>query len=793
MLPRATIWTIQKIGLKALIGFTLLLIAMASVAYGLADFNPGLNARFLTRFAFLALVFSWLLARSRLKGWAAGLILGLLGGGLIFGSVSQLWGPLWAFLKAVDYLIWAYFNRVPEIPLDLTQFQLSYAEVYYGVSDLANTLWEWIFSLVYGPPYFSKLSATLVWGWTIWGLASWAGWFFRRHNSPVIGLLPAGTLLAAGLSYTWSGTSPLVPVVFAGLLLLALTNYDLSEQRWKSARMDYPEDLPKEFSMLTVAVVTGIVGAAIIVPIFSIRNIVQIAQKFTHSSIEEAEPVIQSLGVQQKPLETKGMGNALSAGLPRRHLMGSGPELSEQIVMSVKISGGLPEDQESYLSLPLYWRSLTYEEYTGIGWRSQDIVLRSYAAGDEAISTGSPYHQVIQQDFRLANAQNNNLYAAGDIITANHDFKIAWRPTLRFTEIDNAPGDFFGAVIEAATYRVQSLVPIVSEEDLRAASGLYPSWVSDWYLSLPESVPNRVHALAQEITANDLTAYDQARSIEQYLRAYEYSLDLDLPSLDRDMVDYFLFTLKKGYCDYYASSMVVMARSLGIPARLAIGYYRGTYDEANQRYIVTEAEAHSWVEVYFQGIGWVPFEPTAGREAIERFSQETEVQAALEVDKTLHSLAPWYVRLFAGLQWNWSTILISVFGGLFMVTLGALGVERWRLARLSAPKAIEHLYQRLYAHGRGLKVPANKDNTPHEFSTTLSTRITALAQTPFWDKRLTPVLDDIQTFTQTYSRMLYSPVIMTLQDRLDALALWRQLRRRLWLARLRQFAFRRKN
>ena len=138
------------------------------------------------------------------------------------------------------------------------------------------------------------------------------------------------------------------------------------------------------------------------------------------------------------------------------------------------------------------------------------------------------------------------------------------------------------------------------------------------YLALPPGVPDRVRALAIELTAPERTPYDRARAIESYLRTFPYTLDVPRPPVGRDVVDYFLFDLKKGYCDYYASSMVVLARAAGIPARLVIGYANGTYNLNSKRFVVTEADAHSWVEVYFPGIGWVTFEPTSGRPPLNR-------------------------------------------------------------------------------------------------------------------------------------------------------------------------------
>ncbi len=102
------------------------------------------------------------------------------------------------------------------------------------------------------------------------------------------------------------------------------------------------------------------------------------------------------------------------------------------------------------------------------------------------------------------------------------------------------------------------------------------------YLSLPDELPQRVIDLAHSLTAGQPTVYDQALALQTYLRTIPYTLGLPAPSTDADVVDSFLFDLKRGYCDYYASAMVVMARSVDIPARLAVGYAAGSYDARTQ-------------------------------------------------------------------------------------------------------------------------------------------------------------------------------------------------------------------
>ncbi len=131
------------------------------------------------------------------------------------------------------------------------------------------------------------------------------------------------------------------------------------------------------------------------------------------------------------------------------------------------------------------------------------------------------------------------------------------------------------------------------------------------YLTLPNTIPQRVYDLAEQITKNSTNDYDKAKAIENYLSTnYVYTLKPGRVPRNKDFVDYFLFDNKKGYCTYYASSMVVMLRSIGIPARYVEGYILPP--TANKGiYKVTSKQAHAWVEVYFEGFGWIQFEPTS--------------------------------------------------------------------------------------------------------------------------------------------------------------------------------------
>ncbi|MDZ4247091.1 MAG: transglutaminase-like domain-containing protein, partial [Dehalococcoidia bacterium] len=159
-------------------------------------------------------------------------------------------------------------------------------------------------------------------------------------------------------------------------------------------------------------------------------------------------------------------------------------------------------------------------------------------------------------------------------------------------------------------YSIESSVSTATHLVLGKAPTDYPGWVTDRYLQLPEDFPDSVKQLAREITGDAENPYEKALAIESYLRRLTYNTAINYPPADMDVVEYFLFDAPEGYCDYFASSMAVMLRSVGIPARIVAGYNNGEYDIEDDVYVIRESNAHSWPEVFFPGYGWVEFEPT---------------------------------------------------------------------------------------------------------------------------------------------------------------------------------------
>ena len=163
-------------------------------------------------------------------------------------------------------------------------------------------------------------------------------------------------------------------------------------------------------------------------------------------------------------------------------------------------------------------------------------------------------------------------------------------------------------------YEVTSAISSAGPEELRGASSKYPAWVQERYLQLPPDLPQRVNDLAARVVGGVHTPYDKASAVENYLRSnYPYNLRVDPPPFNADGVDHFLFTLREGYSEYFGSTMAVMLRTVGVPARLAVGYTTGDEIGEEDLFSVTDSHSHAWVEVYFPDFGWIPFEPTPGK------------------------------------------------------------------------------------------------------------------------------------------------------------------------------------
>ena len=162
----------------------------------------------------------------------------------------------------------------------------------------------------------------------------------------------------------------------------------------------------------------------------------------------------------------------------------------------------------------------------------------------------------------------------------------------------------------ALRYLAISRLPALNVSNLRAGPSDYSEDIRQEYLQLPTALDSRVPELARQVTAGATNPYDRARAVENFLRTrFGYTLNLTGKPGDDPLAN-FLFVTRAGHCEYFASAMTILLRTLGIPAREVNGFLPGEYNDLAGDYIVRASDAHSWVEVYFPGSEWVTFDPT---------------------------------------------------------------------------------------------------------------------------------------------------------------------------------------
>ena len=281
---------------------------------------------------------------------------------------------------------------------------------------------------------------------------------------------------------------------------------------------------------------------------------------------------------------------------------------------------------------PAFWHVDAYDRFTGQNW-VQSGESKRYAAVEEEGGLASP-----PGEFERVEQRYTALTEIATLPAAWRPWVVTRPPRTQFSVTSEGGLRPKNALTENQTYAVTSRIPSWTDETLRAAGMDYSDAIESRYTQVPDSTPARVARKASDVTADAETPYDAAVAIQRWLQANKnYSLTVGKPG--GDIVDSFLFKLDRGYCVFFASAMVVMLRTQGIPARFAVGYTPGEQVDEN-RWVVRGYDSHAWVEVYFPGIGWVPFDPTPadGRADVEQRTLESARQAGrsnVDTDATL--------------------------------------------------------------------------------------------------------------------------------------------------------------
>ncbi|MDF9575061.1 transglutaminaseTgpA domain-containing protein [Bacillus cereus] len=353
-----------------------------------------------------------------------------------------------------------------------------------------------------------------------------------------------------------------------------------------------------------------------------------------------------------------------------------------------------------------YWRVETKDFYTGKGWGiSENPKKISFKNKNDVVSwyEQNTKTETTEATITMQKSYPHLTYPAGLVsVEASSDVSYSVDP---FSEKIYTMNEDSSTTLHS--YKVTYEIPEFSIENLKAVKTNEGQETNPYFMTkytqLPESLPQRVKDLAVNLTNDKDNRYDKVLAIENYFtdNSFTYeSTNVLFPAKSQDYVDQFLFDTKSGYCNNFSTSMIVLLRSAGIPARWVKGYTEGTLDntlasaEGADVYTITNDNAHSWVEVYFPGYGWIPFEPTKGftnpynfinntpapisqnseannsnNEQIQQRNNEAKLKSLIEnteeastkkVTNSKTSFSWWYVFL--------STILISIIGYILFTT-----------------------------------------------------------------------------------------------------------------------------
>jgi transglutaminase-like putative cysteine protease len=557
--------------------------------------------------------------------------------------------------------------------------------------------------------------------------------------------------------------------LLVAFLLVIRFNILYQEAKWRSEGIFFRPDVSFDFLRDGFIFSALVIGIAWLAPPVIDAKALGLLDEFEgtwHDVQSNWNRLYADLNYRDQTVSVGTFGQSFALGGPRL--------LTDEPVMAVQVEG-----------VGRYWRATVYDEYNGVGWRSSQQDTASIGPDELPALPQYAATYPVTQTYTMFRQSATVLYAMAGISYLDRTAKVTFNELSReqiatiaaLPRWPNSDGPIMegityirsnAAVEEGESYQVISDISQATVSQLRSDGADYPAWIRNRYLQLPP-LTDRTRELAQQITQDYETPFDKAQAVERYLRNnIKYNERIPAPPPGVDKVDYILFELGQAYCDYYATSMIVMLRSVGVPARMAAGFARGKYDAERDVFRVVNADAHSWVEVYFPTYGWVEFEPTAAQPTIIRPSNPDENSFSAGNIPNLDNLpdgsrAGYEEGLFGdnnipiddgffaggiflsfnlpifGTQINIPRSAVSssfsLVGLLALLGLGG-GALWWQRQQSLANKNIFNLYEGMLKFGRWMGALLQPWQTPYEHAAILQERL------PTFKKEVTVITDD---------------------------------------------------
>ena len=451
-----------------------------------------------------------------------------------------------------------------------------------------------------------------------WGFSLHAGYSLTRWAAPWQAVLPSGLGLMVIQSYdpylarrAWF----LAAYLLFSLTLVSRVHYIRQRYSWRLNRMHLPPDIGFDWTRFSVGVVVLLTLFAWTVPALAqtlpaASHIWEIARRPWVTFQDKVSNAFSSLR-SSVGLVSDYYGSRLS--------LGRGTTLSDNPVFSVTTP------LNNAPNIRYYWRAYVYDDYQNGQWKStlnqtQDVNADRPFGSEEPVAG-----RVIQLFGIKPYTSIATLYAPAQPLWVSVPARVT-QGVAPDGRVDVAGLQARDMVSAGSTYQVESSITNANAAELQTAGVQYPQWIVDHYLKLPPDITSRTRRLAQDLSSGLTNPYDIAEAVTNYLRTYTYSETIAQPPSNQELMDWWLFDYKKGFCQYYSTAEVVLLRSLGIPARMAVGFAQGVVQpgaqgqgqQTNITYLARQRDSHAWPEVYFPGVGWVEFEPTASQNPLIR-------------------------------------------------------------------------------------------------------------------------------------------------------------------------------